>query len=89
MYKHKVEECEMFKEGIAYRLHLPEVPGLPGYTQERGVVFCEIKEGHCLYKQEGKRIMYTSSKTGLVCICNSEGSQTLHLKNKPKGALTL
>jgi len=64
----------MFEKGNAYRLHLPEGLGLPeGYTQKEGLFVCEIKEGHCQYKQEGKQMIYSDSKTGLVCICESEG----------------
>lgn len=69
-----MEKCIMFEKGIAYRLHLPKGPDFPQkYTQEKGLVLCEIKEDRCPYKQEGKRVTYTDSEMGIACICKSDG----------------
>lgn len=57
------EYCEMIERRKAYNLSI----------KNRTSLFCEIPRGECPYRNEGKRIMFTESGTGEVCVCTTKG----------------
>ena len=76
-----MKTCEIYGNGDAYALYFPneirkKIAMKSNYIlpeERKKTVLCEIPIGECPYNSEGRRAWYADSKTGNVCICNSNG----------------
>lgn len=74
-------ECEMISKGKAIELHLPKSSYLPKhYTQKRGLVLCEIKNGECPYGNASDPIFYSEFSDGIGYVCRTRGLKEFRLK---------